>query len=70
MFSWSCRFARCCSLELVAYLPLQRCQISSTNKQQVEVENCKQWYNVHCLEKCKPINTLVDAVLTANFVRC
>jgi len=33
---WSCLSARFFSYEFVAYQPLQRCQISSVNKQQVE----------------------------------
>jgi len=49
---WRCLFASCFSFKFVAYQPLQRCQISCANKQQVE--KIKHLCNVHCLKSFEP----------------
>jgi len=35
-----------------------------------KLKNRKHWCNVHCLERYKPINGLVDAVISTDFVLC
>lgn len=56
------------SFKFIAYQLLQFRQISCAKKHKLWEK--KDWYNVHCLESFKLINTFVNAVFTMIFVPC